>query len=168
MVHKSATGSTGWERKEGYATEILSRYPVGPGDVLFVVSSSGRNAVPIEMAMEGRQRGAKIVAITSAQYSASVTSRHSSGKKLSDVADLVIDNCSDAGDATVEISHLAQKVGPTSTITCAFIWNSIVVGAAARLTAMRGRPEIYASANSGLEHLNAAYLERYKGVIPHL
>src|ERR1700728_631906 len=63
MVHKSASSSTEWGRKEGLAAEILSRYTLGAGDVLFVISNSGRNPVPIEMALEGVRRGAKVVAI---------------------------------------------------------------------------------------------------------
>ncbi len=82
MVHKSASASTDWERKEGYAAEVLKRYSLGSGDVLFVVSNSGRNAVPIEMAMEANKRGAKVIAISSTKHSSGFASRHSSGKKL--------------------------------------------------------------------------------------
>ncbi len=168
MVHKSASASTEWERKEGYAAEVLKRYALGPGDVLFVISNSGRNAVPIEMAMEASQRGAKVVAISSAKHSEGFASRHSSGKKLADVADLVIDNFSVAGDAAVEISGVAIKVGPTSTITSAFILNSIV-GEAIALASVAGiTPEIYPSINTDSGEITEALTEKYRGVIPHL
>jgi uncharacterized phosphosugar-binding protein len=168
MVHKSASASTEWERKEGYAAEVLKRYSLGNGDVLFVVSNSGRNAVPIEMAMEGDKRGAKVIAISSAQHSASVASRHSSGKKLADVAHLVIDNCSVAGDASVQISGLQQKVAPTSTITSAFILNSIIAEAVLRASNAGKSPEVYPSINTDAGELTKVYAEKYRGRIPHL
>ena len=168
MVHKSATGSTEWERKEGYAAQVIARYPLTKGDILFVVSNSGRNATPIEMAMEAKKRGARVIAISSLQYSSAFPSRHSSGKKLIDVADLTIDNHSTAGDAIVDIEGLPQKVAPTSTIVSAFIWNSIVASASERVAKAGGNPEVYASANSGSGNQNEAYLAKYKGVIPHL
>ena len=167
MVHQSAVESTQWERKEGYAADVLKRYSLGAGDVLFVVSNSGRNAVPIEMALEGAQRGAKVIAITSVKYSSAVTSRHSSGKKLSDVAALVIDNASIEGDAVVSVDCLNTKVGPTSTITSAFIINSILVGAVERV-ASTGKPaEVWGSANNDATN-NETLLAKYRGVIPHL
>jgi len=168
MVHESATESTEWERKEGYAAEVLKRYPISEGDVLVVVSNSGRNAVPIEMASEAAKRGAKVIAITSAQHSGSVTSRHSSGRKLPDVAGLAIDNGAVVGDASVAIPGLLQKVGPTSTITSAFILNSILVGAVERCVQAGNPPEIYSSINSAAGDVNDAILRKYKGVIPHL
>lgn len=168
MVHKSASASTDWERKEGYAAEILKRYSLGEGDVLFVVSNSGRNAVPIEMAMEASKRGAKVIAISSAQHSGGFASRHLSGKRLADVAHLVIDNCSVAGDASVEISGSPQKVGPTSTITSAFILNSIVAEAVARASAAGKPPEVYPSINTDAGELTKVYTEKYRGHIPHL
>lgn len=168
MVHKSATGSTEWERKEGYAAQVLSRYPLTTGDVLFIVSNSGRNAVPIEMAMEAKKRGARVIAISSRQYSLAFPSRHSSGKRLMDVADLAIDNHSTAGDAIVEVQGLQQKVAPTSTIVSAFIWNSVVAAAVERVVAAGGEPEVYASANSDTGDLNKAFLQKYRGRIPHL
>jgi uncharacterized phosphosugar-binding protein len=168
MVHKSASASTDWERKEGYAAEVLARYALGSGDVLFVVSNSGRNAVPIEMAMEANKRGAKVIAILSAKHSGTFASRHSSGKKLTDVVDLVIDNCSVAGDAVVQIAGLVQKVGPTSTITSAFILNSIIVEAVSRASAAGKPPEVYPSINTNAGELTKIYTEKYKGRIPHL
>lgn len=167
MVHQSATGSSEWERKEGLAAEILSRYSLGVGDVVFIISNSGRNAVPIEMAMVARRRGAKTVAISSAQYAAAFASRHSSGKKLSDFADLVINNGGVAGDAAVAIEGLPQRAGPVSTISSAFILNSILVAAAQRVVMAGGRPEIWGSANSDATN-NDALLKKYKGRIPHL
>lgn len=167
MVHQSATGSTEWERKEGLAAEILSRYALGAGDVFFIVSNSGRNAVPIEMAMDGVRRGAKVVAISSAQYGNAYASRHSSGKKLAEVAHLVIDNHGVAGDATVEIPGVKHKMGPVSTISSSFILNGILIQAAAKVAAAGGQPEIWGSANSDATN-NEALLKKYKGVIPHL
>jgi uncharacterized phosphosugar-binding protein len=67
MVHISASASTDWERKEGYAKHVLARYPMTSGDLLFIISNSGRNPVPVEMAIEAKARGARIIAISSAQ-----------------------------------------------------------------------------------------------------
>ncbi len=168
MVHKSAFASTEWERKEGYAAQVLKRYALGFGDVLFVVSNSGRNAVPIEMAMVASQRGAKVIAVLSAKHSGAFGSRHSSGKKLADVVDLVIDNCSEAGDAAVEIPSGTEKVGPTSTITSAFILHSIIAEAVSRASAAGKSPEIYPSLNTDSGEITKALAAKYKGQIPHL
>ncbi|MGZ4962876.1 MAG: SIS domain-containing protein [Limisphaerales bacterium] len=167
MVHVSASTSTEWERKEGYAKEVLSRYPMVSGDLLFIISNSGRNPVPVEMALEAKARGARVIAISSCDYVATVTSRHSSGKKLTEIADVVIDNCGRAGDATVQIEGLPQRIGPTSTISSAFILHAIFVEAAARVVAAGGKPEVWGSANSDSTN-NDAIMSRYKGKIPHL
>jgi uncharacterized phosphosugar-binding protein len=167
MVHKSATGSSEWERKEGLAAEILSHYELGAGDVFFIVSNSGRNAVPIEIAMEGVRRGAKVVAISSAQYAGVFASRHSSGKKLSDIASLVVDNHGVAGDAVVLIDGVSSRVGPVSTISSAFILNGIMVEATAKAAAAGVKPEVWGSANSDSTN-NDAVLKKYKGRVPHL
>lgn len=96
-----------------------------------------------------------------------VTSRHSSGKKLTEIADLVIDNCGRTGDAVVEIEGLPQRIGPTSTISSAFILHAIFVEAAARVVAAGGKPEVWGSANTDSTN-NDAIMSRYKGKIPHL
>jgi uncharacterized phosphosugar-binding protein len=167
MVHKSAIDSTDWERKEGYAAKVLLRYPMATGDVLFLISNSGRNAVPIEMAMEAKKRGAKVIAVTSSQYSSAFPSRHSSGKKLPQIADLTIDNCGPIGDAVVQIPNMGTKVGPTSTISSAFILHGILVEAVEKIIERGGKPEVWGSANSEATN-NEALLAKYKGEIPHL
>jgi uncharacterized phosphosugar-binding protein len=167
MVHKSASASTDWERKHGYAKEVLARYPLSTGDLLFIISNSGRNPVPIEMALDAKARGARVVAISSSQYAAKVRSRHSSGKKLTDIAAIVIDNCGPAGDAAVAIEGLPQRIGPTSTISSAFILHAVFVEAAARMLAAGHTPEVWGSANTDSTN-NDAIMARYKGKIAHL
>jgi uncharacterized phosphosugar-binding protein len=167
MVHISASASTDWERKEGYAKQVLARYSMAAGDLLFIISNSGRNPVPVEMALEAKARRARVIAISSSDYVAKVTSRHSSGQKLTDIADMVIDNCGPAGDAAVSIEGLPQKIGPTSTISSAFILHAIFVEAAARVVASGGKPEVWGSANTDSTN-NDAIMSRYKSKIPHL
>jgi len=91
------------ERVQGYGSALLNRYEekcdLKPEEVVIVISASGRNPAPIEVAIEARKRGLFTIAITSMEFSRQVTSRHSSGKKLFEVADLVLDSCVPAGDA---------------------------------------------------------------------
>src|SRR5262249_48646778 len=89
MLHEKAIDATYVERREGYAAGLLKLYPVEAGDILIVASNSGRNAVPTEMALAGRQRGMKVVVIVNLQHCRAWPSRHSSGQSLADVGDLV-------------------------------------------------------------------------------
>ena len=93
MLHETAIEATYKEREPGYAERILGSYPITAGDVLVIVSNSGRNAVPIELALGARKRGVKTVAITNRAQSFAWPARHPSGKRLAEVADVVIDNC---------------------------------------------------------------------------
>lgn len=102
MLHASASESTGWERTDGLADELLARYPVKAGDVLIAISNSGRNTVPVELAMKCRSRGAYVIALTSLRHTGAVTPRNPMGKRLFEVADLVLDNGGALGDAAVE------------------------------------------------------------------
>jgi uncharacterized phosphosugar-binding protein len=149
MLHQGAHRSTVLERLEGYAEIVLEDYPIGPTDVLFVASNSGRNAFPIEAALFARQRGAKVIAITSSDHAAHVTSRHKSGKMLHDVADLVIDNQAPYGDACLAIPKSEKRMGSTSTISGSFIINAVMAEAAANLSRRGIAVDIYRSANSG-------------------
>ncbi len=113
------------ERQEGYAEAILANYEFGPHDSMICFSSTGINGLVIEMALRARARGLPVIAVTSLAHQNSTRSRHSLGKKLSEVADVVIDNCTPPGDAVVELPGLKYKVGPTSTIGAAAIVNAL-------------------------------------------
>ena len=168
MLHLSASASTQKERESGYAARILQRYDVSDGDVVLVVSNSGRNAVPIEMVLKSRECGAKTIALTSLAHSRSVTSRHPSGQRLFEVADLVIDNGSVAGDAAVEVPGTALRMGPTSSVVGIFLVNALVLEAAALAVSQGWSPAIYASANGEGAIHNESLLERFRDRIRHL
>jgi uncharacterized phosphosugar-binding protein len=148
MLHQGAQRSTVLERLEGYAEIVLEDYPIGPRDVLFVASNSGRNAFPIEAALFAHGKGAKVIAITSSDHAAHVTSRHKSGKMLADVADLVIDNQAPYGDACLAIPNSDKRMGSTSTISGTFIINAVMAEAVASLSRRGIAVDIYRSANS--------------------
>lgn len=134
------------ERLPGYAALLLDRYPVSPGDVLFVISNSGRNALPVEMAEAGRQRGMKVVGITSLAHSRSVAARVPGGKRLFEVCDEVIDTCVPSGDAMVDLGQ-GIRVGGASTLSGVFIAQALVCLAAEELVRRGVRPPVFTSMN---------------------
>ncbi len=151
------------ERVEGVAKYLISRYELRPGSVLAVISNSGINPVPIEMAMIGQKGGLKVVAITSLAHSNSMPSRHSSGKRLADVADIVVDTHGAPGDASIEIPGSHHKIGATSTIAGSAIMQAITVQTAALLLERGIEPPVWVSANlQGGDAHNNALLERYR------
>lgn len=136
------------ERLAGYAAVLLDSYPVSPRDLLIVISNSGRNALPVEMALEGKKRGLPVVGITSVAHSLSVSPRNNADARLCEVCDVVIDNCGVAGDASVALEDgEGVRVGPTSTIAGAFIANCIVCAAVEELLGRNVRPPVFVSAN---------------------
>jgi uncharacterized phosphosugar-binding protein len=169
MLHKDASYSTEVERMEGYAGKLLQDYAIGQNDVFIISSNSGRNTVSIEMAVLAKQKGAKVIVITNLKHTQSVESRHPSGKKLFDIADVYFDNGGEIGDASVSIEGLEFKVGATSTVIGTIILQSIMVQAAENLIQMGIQPEIFSSSNSdeGEEH-NEALIKKYKGIIKGL
>lgn len=148
LLSNGAHRSTLLEREEGRAAHVLARYTINPGDVFFVASNSGRNAYPIELALLSRKMGATTIAITSMDHTRRISSRHSSGKLLFEVADLVIDNCGVYGDAVLPIPSRAIRMGPTSTLAGVFILNVILAEAVAELSNKGITPDVYQSANS--------------------
>jgi len=151
------------ERLEGMAKIIAGRFALDAGGVLIVISNSGINAVPIEMAMLGKEQGLTVVAITSLAHSRAVESRHSSGKKLYDVADIVIDTHSVRGDAALEVPNSSYRTGATSTMVGCAIIQAITAQTVAILAKKGQTPPILVSANvpEGTEH-NRALLQRYQ------
>jgi uncharacterized phosphosugar-binding protein len=117
----------------------------------------------VDAAIRAREKGGKVIALTNLNTSKTVSSRHSSGKNLYEVADLVIDNCGARGDASLTIAGVPEKVAPTSTAIGAAVLNAIVAQAVYNVVAAGGIPPVFVSANldEGDAH-NARMLERYK------
>ncbi len=148
MLHEGARRSTLLEREEGRAAAALAPYDIGTGDVIFIASNSGRNAYPIELALIAANKGATSIAITSLRHASAVPSRHSSGKRLFEIADIVIDNGGVLGDAALDIPGHPARMGPTSTIAGVFILNALMAEAVAELATRGTIADVYISANS--------------------
>src|SRR5688500_5230336 len=142
-----AKGLLWLERREGYAKVLFENEPISKGDVMVVFSHGGLNAVGIEVAVEARDRGLKDVVITSMDNQNRSRSTHSSGKKLSDVGDVVIDNCVPAEDALVSIEGWKAPVAAGSTVAFVTIANSIVAEVAAQIGKRGMMPPVFVSPN---------------------
>lgn len=169
MLHIDASGSTLAERKEGLAQQIFEDYRMSAGDVIVIISNSGRNGVVIDMALLCKEKGLSVIALTSLNHSNAGLSRHNSGKRLWELADVVLDNCGCNGDACISIDNIDGKICATSTVAGAFILNSIVAGAV-ELCAQKGfYPDHFCSANvDGGDEINNKLIEKYKKEIKHL
>ncbi|WP_214322344.1 sugar isomerase domain-containing protein [Nonomuraea sediminis] len=153
------------ERDPAVAQQILDLAPVQPQDVFVLISSSGVNGVVVELAGLVKDRGHQLIAITSVKHSTQMTSRHPSGRKLLDLADVVLDNGAPYGDAILELPG-GGSYGAVSTITSALLAQLMVTEAVEQLVALGETPPIYLSANvaGGDEH-NKALENRYAGRI---
>jgi uncharacterized phosphosugar-binding protein len=166
------------ENVSGLAERILRNFALDPRDTALVVSSSGANIVPIEMAEEFKRRGVRVVALVSRAHADASLSRRADGKKLSDFADLVLDTGAPVGDAMVRIEGLDTPVAPGSTVGGALVVNAIKAEVAARLTAAGQPPKVLSAgvvvgATRATELFEAAYDEHahrlarlYAGVGP--
>ncbi|MBN1287083.1 MAG: SIS domain-containing protein [Anaerolineae bacterium] len=159
---KDVTGGAS-ERVEGAAAITLSHYNLEAGSVMVVISNSGINAGPLETAMISQAAGLTVIALTSLTHSQSVPARHSSGKKLYEIADIVIDTKGIPGDAAIDLPNTDMKSGATSTVVGAAIIQAIVVQAAALLAERGIEPPVLVSANvpHGDAH-NEKLRERYR------
>ncbi len=166
LNHRPVTETTDWEQKEGWIEEVFQASGARTGDAIIIFSTSGRNAAPVDMALAAKKAGLTVVAITSIAYASSLPSRHSSGKRLHEAADFVIDNHVDPGDAALSLPALPQKVGPTSTALSSALAQALLVEVIAKLVELNIIPPIYLSSNvpGGAEH-NQQVLARYRGRI---
>lgn len=131
------------------------------GDVLMLASVSGRSRVPVEVALAAREAGVCVIALTSLEYTGQVESLHPSGRKLCEVADIVIDNCAPFGDACLEVEGYDHKALPVSGVAHLAIGWMICAEVIERMQAMGKPPHIYQSVNrpGGVEHNERAQRE---------
>lgn len=160
------TKSTTLERTSAYADVLDTLYSIEEGDVLLVTSNSGRNSLLIEYVLRAKKKGAKIIAITSLTHSKTIASRHESGLRLFELADVVLDNYAPYGDATTSIKD-DVRMGPVSTITGCFLAQS-VVGRFVELLMEHGMdaPVFVSSNTDGADKRNKELFDKY--VIPSI
>jgi len=154
------------ERLEGFASALLDGYEFYPGEVFIVMSQSGRNPGPVEAALYAKSKSLQVIAVTAVEQSKGQSSRHSSGKKLYEIADLVIDSHVPTGDAAVELQKGQPKVAPISTIVGSSILQGIVAEVAGLIMEEGEIPPIWLSSNidGGDEH-NKKMADIYKSRI---
>lgn len=123
------------ERQEGYIQNVLSSYVLDPRDTMIVISHGGLNAAGIEVALIAREHGLKVIAITSMENYRMNPARHSSGKKLADCADVVIDNGAPPEDSLIHLPGWEEPVAASSTVTVLCISMALVAETASQLAA---------------------------------
>ena len=169
MLHESASKSTEIERLEGYAEILFNTYDMKKDDVIVIASNSGRNGIPVDMALLAKEKGLTVVALTSISHSSASPSRHRSGKRLFEIADIVLDNMGELGDASVNFPELGRKACPTSTSIGAAILNAVVSGTIELMLSHGVTPEVFSSSNvDGGDAINNAFIAKYKGIIKSL
>lgn len=150
--HNQVVGANGQrqamflEHVEGLGRTILRNFVFSPPDCFLIYSNSGVNEVVVEVAQGAREMGLPVIAVVSLEHCLASTPRHSCGKRLIDLADVVVDNGTPAGDALVRVPGLDDPVGPGSTIGAAAVTNAIKVLVAEKLTALGQPPIVLSSA----------------------
>ncbi|WP_421383570.1 SIS domain-containing protein [Bacillus salacetis] len=169
MLHKGAVRSSKLEKDEHLAEKVMAKVDIRPEDVVIVVSTSGRNPVPIDVARIAKDMGAFVIGITSPRYAETQPSRHHSGKYLFQSVDLVIDNHIEVGDALMEAENLDVSFGTGSTVIGTAIANGIMVEAVEEMIQDGFAPPIFKSGNvDGAEQHNQELIDKYKSRIPLL
>ena len=145
--HNLVVGSNGQrqamflEHVEGFGQVILRNFVFSKPDCFLLFSNSGINEVVVDVAIEAKRQNLPVIAVVSVEHCNASAALHSSGKKLTDLADVVIDNCTPAGDALVHVANLEDLVGPGSTIGAAAVTNALKCRIAEKLTAL-GKPPL--------------------------
>ena len=162
MQHEGPATSTKLERLPGLARLILEKEDIRPGEVLTIISNSGKNAVPVELALLARERGIKTIALTSLAQSNAASLGAGQAHKLFEVCDVVIDNCGSPGDAAVALPDSDLATGPTSTLANVAIIQQIVVEVCLAFQAAGREAPIFKSANlPGGDEWNARLIATY-------
>lgn len=165
MLHNGAAKSSKMEKLSGIAESIFERYGITEKDVLFVVSTSGKNAVPTEMAKVASKNGINNIAVVSSAYFEDKTEK----EKLFECASMYIDNCVPHGDAVMDITGTDVKMGSVSTAASSFILNSVLLQGAEIAAENGAEVPIYKSGNiEGGAEYNKALIKKYMSRIKHL
>ncbi len=156
------TKSSYIEKLSGYAEILCELYHIQKGDVVLIASNSGRNAYPVELAQCAKEKGAKVIAITSVAHASATTSRAKSKKKLMDIADVVIDNCGALGDACLKMEGMDTLMMPTSSIANAFIVQAISVLSAQYIKEAGKEVPVFVSLNGNADqNVNDELYQKY-------
>lgn len=163
MLHEGAVRSSEFERKNDYAGLFMNEQDIREGDVIFVISTSGRNPVPVDVAHIAKKKGAYVIGITSHAYSSSQPSRHNSGEHLYDAVDLVIDNHAPVGDALLSHEHVKVNFSPSSTVIGSTILNAIFAESIKVMAENNFEPPVFLSGNiDGADEHNEKLIEKYR------
>ncbi|USQ88949.1 SIS domain-containing protein [Streptomyces phaeoluteigriseus] len=158
-----ATLGSALERVDGLASAVLDTSPVRAGDALVIVSLSGRNALPVEMALHARALGVKVIGVTSVAYATETKSRHVSGTFLKDHCDLVLDSKIAVGDAELTLDTVPAPFAPASTVVTAALLQAVMATAAASLAARGIEPPLLRSGNiDGGHEWNGRIMDEYR------
>jgi uncharacterized phosphosugar-binding protein len=163
------------EKIEGYAEELLKGFTFGPHDAFILVSTSGIRPLIVEMALGAKARGLPVIGVVSVQHCTQSKPAHSSGRKLIDVCDVVLDNQCPPGDCVTEIPGLEWRTGPTSTVTGAMLMNMLRCAVAERLVE-RGHTPVMLPSHQFVGNATAQaaegqlerYYEAYRRSLAHL
>ncbi len=165
MLHNGAAKSSKMEKVSGIAESIFERYCLTDKDILIIVSTSGKNAVPVEMAKVATKNGIKNIAVASGAYFADKKDED----MLYECADMFIDNCVPHGDAVMDITGCDTKMGSVSTAASSYILNSVLLEAASIAGRDGAKPPVYMSGNvDGGAEYNKALIKKYLPRIKHL
>ncbi|APU40804.1 SIS domain-containing protein [Streptomyces sp. NPDC056254] len=157
-----ATLGSALERVDGLAGAVLDSSPASDGDVLVIISLSGRNALPVEMAMNARAVGLKVIGVTSVAYATGTRSRHVSGTFLKDHCDIVLDSKIAVGDAELSIDGIDAPFAPASTVVTSAIMQAVMATAAGELAARGMEPPLLRSGNvDGGHEWNGRVMQEY-------
>ncbi|MCG7527591.1 SIS domain-containing protein [Streptomyces sp. OfavH-34-F] len=157
-----ATLGSALERVDGLAGAVLDSSPAKAGDVLVIISLSGRNALPVEMALNARALGLKVIGVTSVAYAENTRSRHSSGGFLRDHCDIVLDSKIAIGDAELEVDGIEAPFAPASTVVTSAIMQGVMAAAAEELLARGIEPPLLRSGNvDGGHEWNGRVMTQY-------
>jgi uncharacterized phosphosugar-binding protein len=136
------------ERVEGYGQAILESHILKSQDIMLIFSQSGINPLVLDIALGALDRGLKVVGVTSVSQCSRLDARHSSGKRLTDVAHIVIDNCVPFGDVTIQVDGMEEPMGPASTLASIAIVNTLIVEVAKALLRHGQQPIVNPTLNA--------------------